>query len=187
MLGIIRPVHAPEQGGNASGFAALPAAPCGAIRIRFEPGTLRGAAGIAHCTGPIDLDPPASYVQSHLRAPARAAATRGEMTMSSFDDRQKGQEAKFALDSELQFKAEARRNRLLGLWVAEHMGLSEEHAKEYAAEVVAADFAEAGDEDVFRKVFEDLKAKGSSVSEDMIRQKMSELTGVARQQVQTEG
>ena len=67
------------------------------------------------------------------------------------------------------------------------MGLSEQHAKEYAAEVVAADFEEAGDEDVFRKVSTDIKAKGASVSDDMIRAKMAELVGVAQQQVLTEG
>jgi hypothetical protein len=107
--------------------------------------------------------------------------------MASFDDREKAQEAKFARDGELRFKAEARRNRLLGLWAAEHMGLSDEHAREYAAEVVAADFEEAGDEDVFRKVSADLKAKGASVSDDMIRQKMAELVAVAREQVLAEG
>ena len=107
--------------------------------------------------------------------------------MSGFDDRKKGQEAKFAHDAELRFKAEARRNRLLGLWAAEHMGLSEEHAKEYAAEVVAADFEEAGDEDVFRKIAADLKAKGASVSDEMIRKKMVELVQTARDQILTEG
>jgi hypothetical protein len=107
--------------------------------------------------------------------------------MSGFNDREKGQEAKFAHDSELRFKAEARRNKLLGLWAAQHMGLAEEQAKQYAAEVVAADFEEAGDEDVFRKISGDLKAKGASVSDDMIRQKMSELVGVARNQVLNEG
>ncbi|NLE68453.1 MAG: DUF1476 domain-containing protein [Lentisphaerae bacterium] len=103
--------------------------------------------------------------------------------MSSFDDRRKGQEGKFAHDAELRFKAEARRNKLLGLWAAEHMGLSDEHAKEYAAEVVASDFEEAGDEDVFRKIQGDLKAKGASVSDDMIRKKMVELVQTARDQV----
>ena len=87
----------------------------------------------------------------------------------------------------MRFKAEARRNKLLGLWAAEQMGLSEEHAREYAAEVVAADFEEAGDEDVFRKVSTDLKNKGASVSDDMIRQKMTELTATAREQILAEG
>ncbi len=107
--------------------------------------------------------------------------------MSGFDDRKKGQEAKFAHDAELRFKAEARRNKLLGLWAAEQMGLSEEHAKEYAAEVVASDFAEAGEEDVFKKVAEDIKAKGAPVSDEMIRKKMAELVSTAREQVLTEG
>ena len=107
--------------------------------------------------------------------------------MSGFDDRRKGQEGKFAHDAELRFKAEARRNRLLGLWAAEHMGLSEEHAKEYAAEVVASDFEEAGDEDVFRKIAGDLKAKGASVSDEMIRKKMVELVQTARDQILGEG
>jgi hypothetical protein len=107
--------------------------------------------------------------------------------MAQFDDRAKAQEAKFARDGELRFKAEARRNKLLGLWVAEQMGLSDEHARDYATEVVASDFQEAGDEDVFRKVSGDLKAKGASVSDDMIRKKMAELVAVAREQVLSEG
>ena len=107
--------------------------------------------------------------------------------MAQFDDREKAQEAKFAHDGELRFKAEARRNKLLGLWAAEHMGLSDQHARDYAAEVVASDFAEAGEEDVFRKISGDLKSKGASVSDDMIRKKMAELTLTAREQISTEG
>ena len=106
--------------------------------------------------------------------------------MSGFDDRKKAAEARFAHDSELKFRAEARRNKLLGMWAAEHMGLSEEHAKEYAAEVVAADFEEAGDEDVFRKISGDLKAKGASVSDEAIRLKMTELAQVAKEQILSE-
>jgi len=107
--------------------------------------------------------------------------------MAQFDDREKAQEAKFARDGELRFKAEARRNRLLGLWAAEQMGMSDEHAREYATDVVNADFAQAGEEDVFRKVADDLKAKGSQVTEDMIRRKMAELMVTARAQVLAEG
>jgi hypothetical protein len=107
--------------------------------------------------------------------------------MAGFDERKKGQEAKFAHDAELRFRAEARRNRLFGLWAAEQMGLSGEQAKEYAAEVVASDFEEAGDEDVFRKVSADLKAKGSAVSEAEIRQKMAEFVQTARDQILAEG
>ena len=118
---------------------------------------------------------------------APAISDPWESEMAQFDDREKAQEAKFARDGELRFKAEARRNRLLGLWAAEHMGLSDQHARDYAAEVVAADFAEAGEEDVFRKVSADLKAKGASVSDDMIRKKMAELMLTARDQISTEG
>lgn len=107
--------------------------------------------------------------------------------MSGFKDREKGQEAKFAHDAELRFKAEARRNKLLGLWAAELMGISGEEANTYAAEVVAADFAEAGDEDVFRKVSGDLGAKGVTVTDEEIRSKMEELVHVARDQVLNEG
>lgn len=107
--------------------------------------------------------------------------------MSAFDDRQKGQEAKFAFDAEKKFKAEARRNKLLGIWAAELMSLSGDEAKAYAAEVVAADFEEAGDEDVFRKVSGDLKAKGIAIDEAVIRQKMATLVGVANEQIAAEG
>ncbi|MEO8685931.1 MAG: DUF1476 domain-containing protein [Devosia sp.] len=107
--------------------------------------------------------------------------------MSGFDDRKKGQEAKFAFDAETRFKAEARRNKLLGIWAAELLGLTGDDAKTYAAEVVAADFEEAGDEDVFRKVSADLKAKNIAIGDDVIRQKMAQLTIVANQQVASEG
>lgn len=105
--------------------------------------------------------------------------------MNSFTDREKAQEAKFAHDDELRFKAEARRNKLLGFWVAEKLGHPDPAA--YAAEVVASDFVEAGEEDVFRKVSGDLKAAEIVVSEEEIRAKMSELEGVAKQQVLNEG
>ena len=105
--------------------------------------------------------------------------------MAGFKDREKAHEAKFAHDAELRFKAEARRNKLLGLWVAEQIGHEDENA--YAAEVIAADFEEAGDEDVFRKVSGDLKAAGKSVGEDEIRAKMSELLAIAQEQVLGEG
>ncbi len=105
--------------------------------------------------------------------------------MSTFDDREKAHEAKFAHDAELRFKAEARRNKLLGLWVAELIG--HEDPAVYAAEVVASDFEEAGDEDVFRKVSADLTAHKVEKSEAEIRAKMLELVAVAQQQVLTEG
>ncbi len=107
--------------------------------------------------------------------------------MSGFDERKKGQEAKFAFDAEKKFRAEARRNKLLGLWAAELMSLDADAAKAYAAEVVAADFAKPGDEDVFEKVSSDLKAKGVSISDEAIREKMLSLIAVASEQIAAEG
>jgi hypothetical protein len=105
--------------------------------------------------------------------------------MSTFDKREEGFEKKFALDEEQKFKAEARRNRLLGQWVAEKLGISGDAATAYAKEVVAADFEEAGDGDVLRKVMGDIKAKGLSLTEQQIRVKMDELMAQAVMQVKT--
>ncbi|HEU4806507.1 MAG TPA: DUF1476 domain-containing protein [Nitrobacter sp.] len=101
--------------------------------------------------------------------------------MNSFDKRQEGFERKFALDEEQKFKAEARRNKLLGLWAAEQLGKSTDEAAAYAKEVVAADFEEAGDADVLRKVATDLAGKG--VTEQQIRVKMDQLMAEAIIQV----
>ena len=103
--------------------------------------------------------------------------------MTTFDKREEGFEKKFALDEEQKFKAEARRNRLLGLWVAEKLGISGDAATAYAKEVVAADFEEAGDADVLHKVMADLAAKGIAVTEQQIRAKMDELMAQAVAQV----
>ena len=105
--------------------------------------------------------------------------------MSSFDKREEGFEKKFALDEEQKFKAEARRNRLLGQWVAEKLGITGDAATAYAKEVVAADFEEAGDADVLRKVMGDIKAKGVALTEQQIRVKMDELMALAVVQVKT--
>ena len=99
--------------------------------------------------------------------------------MANFDKREEGFEKKFALDEEQKFKAEARRNRMLGLWAAEKLGITGDAATAYAKEVVAADFEEAGDGDVLRKVLGDLTAKGIAVTEQAIRAKMNELAAVA--------
>jgi len=107
--------------------------------------------------------------------------------MSGFEDRKRGEEARFAFDAEKKFRAEARRNKLLGIWAAELMSLTGEEAKTYAAEVVAADFEEAGDEDVFRKVSADLKAKGIAIGDEVIREKMLTLVAVASEQIAAEG
>ena len=103
--------------------------------------------------------------------------------MTTFNDREKGFESKFALDQAQEFKAVARRNKLLGLWAAEKMGLSTESAEDYARAVVRADFEQPGEEDVFRKVAGDFKGAGLSVSESEIRSKMDELGSISRDQV----
>ena len=103
--------------------------------------------------------------------------------MATFDDREKGFESKFALDQEQEFRATARRNKLLGLWAAEKMELSPEGADDYAKAVVRADFEQPGDEDVFRKVAGDLKGAGISASDSEIRSKMDELYSIARDQI----
>jgi len=103
--------------------------------------------------------------------------------MSSFDKREEGFEKKFALDEEQKFKAEARRNKLLGMWAAEKLGITGDAASAYAKEVVAADFEEAGDADVLRKVAKDLGAKGVAITEAQIRVKMDELMAAAVAQV----
>ena len=103
--------------------------------------------------------------------------------MTTFDKREEGFEKKYALDEEQKFKAEARRNKLLGLWVAEKLGMSGEAANAYAKEVIAAEFEEAGDADVVRKVMGDLLAKGIAVVEQEILARMDELMAVATAQV----
>lgn len=106
--------------------------------------------------------------------------------MSEFDKRKKGFEGKFAHDEELRFKANARRNKLLGLWAAEKMGVTGADAEAYAREVVLADFEEAGDQDVFRKIRRDFDEKGVDQSDHQIRRTMDELMAVAVDQIQNE-
>tara|TARA_A100001388_G_scaffold25164_1_gene16282 strand:- start:305 stop:613 length:309 start_codon:yes stop_codon:yes gene_type:complete len=98
--------------------------------------------------------------------------------MNTFEDRKKSFEKKFAHDEELQFKVSARRNKYIGEWVSEMLGYSEEQTKEYIQDVIKADFAEAGDEDVFRKIKEDLK--NQNLSDESIRAKMKELNEKAK-------
>lgn len=103
--------------------------------------------------------------------------------MTTFDDRENAFENKYAHDAEMQFKAEARRNKLLGLWAADLLGKSGDDAAEYAKEVVKSDFEEAGDEDVYRKVSGDL---GSKSDETTIRTKMLEFMAEAKAQLMQE-
>ena len=106
--------------------------------------------------------------------------------MTSFGDREKAFEDKFKHDQELQFKVEARRNKLLGLWVAELMGRAGDAAASYAKEVIASDFEEPGDGDVVRKVMGDLEKAEIEMSEQRLRKKMGEFMVEAKQQVMTE-
>ena len=103
--------------------------------------------------------------------------------MTTFDKREDGFERKFALDEEQKFKAEARRNKLLGMWVAEKLGISGDAANAYAREVVEAEFGAGGDADVVRKVLGDLSAKGVAVTEAQIHAQMGELMAQAIAQV----
>jgi hypothetical protein len=103
--------------------------------------------------------------------------------MTTFDKREEGFEKKFAHDEELRFKATARRNKLLGLWAAEKLGISGAAADAYAKEVVTADFEEAGDDDVFRKVKKDFADKKVAVSDQQLRTAMTELMAQAIDQI----
>ena len=98
--------------------------------------------------------------------------------MSSFDERKKGFEKKFVHDEELQFKISARKNKYLGEWASKILGYKDEKEKEYIQSVIKADFAEAGDDDVFRKLKEDLK--DHNISDERIRSTMDELNEKAK-------
>ena len=105
--------------------------------------------------------------------------------MPDFSDREKGFERKFVMDEELRFKATVRRNKLLGLWAAEKLGKSGEDAEAYAKEVVSADFEEAGDHDVVRKIKADFDAAGVEQSEHQIQRTMDELMAQAIEQLKS--
>lgn len=104
--------------------------------------------------------------------------------MTTFDDRESAFENKYAHDAEMQFKAQARRNKLLGLWLAEKIG--KEDADAYAKSVVVADLAEVGDNDVIRKVMGDIQSAGAAITEAEVRAKMVELGAVAKAQILSE-
>lgn len=107
--------------------------------------------------------------------------------MSTFDERKDAYENKFARDAELRFRAEARRNRLLGQWAAAEMGKSGAEADAYALSVVQADLEEAGDDDVFRKIRADFDAAGVDQSDHQIRRQMDEFLMLAAEQIEKEG
>ena len=103
--------------------------------------------------------------------------------MTRFDKREEGFEKQFAVDEELKFKATARRNKMLGLWAAGKLGLSGAEADAYAKDVVASDFEESGDHDVFRKIRRDFDAKNVADSDHQIRRTMDELMATAIEQI----
>lgn len=107
--------------------------------------------------------------------------------MSGFKDRENAFEAKFKHDEELRFKVMVRRNKLLGLWAADLLGLSGDDAAAYAKEVVRSDFEKPGDDDVLEKVLGDLQAKGVEASTHSVRKHMDELVDTAASQIETEG
>lgn len=106
--------------------------------------------------------------------------------MSQFDDREKAAETQFSLNKELEFKAMARRNKLLGQWAAGLMGFEGDAVAAYAREVIESDFEETGDDDVYRKVKGDLDTKGIDQSEHQVRRQMESLLATAREQVGSE-
>ncbi len=106
--------------------------------------------------------------------------------MASFDDRKKGFEEKYKHDKELEFKINARRNKLLGLWAAKELALPDSEAEAYAKSVVMVDFEKPGDDDVVEKILADFKQKGVEMSEHRLRKRMAELLDVAREQIMNE-
>jgi hypothetical protein len=107
--------------------------------------------------------------------------------MGTFEEREKGYEAKYAHDADLEFRVTARRNKLLGLWTAEKLGLTDAESEAYAKSVVQADFEETGDEDVIRKVIGDLLKGGIETSDIEIREMLSKKTTEAREQILKQG
>lgn len=104
----------------------------------------------------------------------------------SFKEREKGEEFRYEMEQELRFKAESRRNRLLGEWLAEKFGMSSDETKVYAKEVVVSDLEEPGIDDVVRKVMKDIEDRGSAITEDEVRAKMDALYGVALEQLKSD-
>ncbi len=106
--------------------------------------------------------------------------------MNNFDSRKKAEEARYAAEKKYDFKVQARRNKLLGLWAADLMDLTGDDAEAYAKTVVLSDLEEPGEEDVFRKIRDDLESKGVDRSDERIREHMAELLPVAREQIARE-
>ena len=109
--------------------------------------------------------------------------TRINNMVEVFNERKKGFEAKFKMDEEMEFKVSARRNKLLGLWLAEKLGLSESEHDAYATEVVLSDLEEPGIEDIIRKVMNDIENHGANLSESEVRLKLDEFFGIAAKEL----
>ena len=103
-----------------------------------------------------------------------------------FRDREKGEELRYEIEQELQFKAESRRNRLLGEWLAERFGMTSDETEAYAKEVIVSDLKESGIDDVVRKVMKDIEDRGSAITEDEVRAKMEALYAVALEQLKSD-
>jgi hypothetical protein len=134
---------------------------------------------VARGTQPLTLQ---AYINVRYCTPIEEKKTMAD----SLRDREKGYEAKYQHDQEMLFKITARRNKLLGLWAAEVMGISGDAAAAYAKDVVASDFEETGDADVVRKVLGDLNEKGAPTDEAALRKQMDILGDTAREQIESE-
>jgi hypothetical protein len=130
---------------------------------------------------------PAGYGSPYGEQPGWADIRSEELRrpMTTFDDREKGYEKKFALDQDLKFKAEARRNKLLGEWAAAKLGIAGTAVEDYVKAVRKADLAAKGDQDVFLKIRQDFDAKQVAVSDQELRAKMSDFLGEAVRQIET--
>jgi len=106
--------------------------------------------------------------------------------VNSFNDREKGFEAKFKLDQETEFRITARRNKLLGIWLGEKLGLNDSEINDFAASVVASDLEEPGDEDVIRKCMSDIQERGADISDQDIRNKIIQFSEEAKKQIISE-
>jgi hypothetical protein len=127
--------------------------------------------------------PPRSAVARSRRGAYLEGEGRRRIAMTTFDDRERAFEAKFAHDQEMQFKIVARRNKLLAQWAARQMGLSDVEADTYASDVIRAEFEEAGDEEVVRKILGDLTSAGVECDEARIREALEHKTVEARRQM----
>jgi hypothetical protein len=145
-----------------------------------------GSQAVRESHGCLDAMGPICKTRGSRRAKAAFPLWRGK-SMTTFDKREEGFEKQFARDEELRFKSIARRNKMLGKWAAERLGRSGAEAETYAKEVVIADFEEAGDEDVFRKIRADFDVNGVKVSDQEIRDQMHALLGQAIAEVKASG